>query len=250
LQFLALGDSIAFGYDPTVTDPTNPSNFAGYPDAVAQNENYPDSNAACPGETSGSFLNTSAPDNGCQKWRGQFPLHVSYDGSQMAYAEAYLQANQGTRYITFNMGANDLFLLQNSCTTDAGLDSGCVASGLPGVISAYQQNVTTIYTNLQAAGFTGALVALTTYATDYSNTLSVSALSALNSALSQVTTQFGYKVADGFQAFKEASNATNGDACAAGLLIKLPDGTCNIHPSTIGCTLLAGTIEGALPFLQ
>jgi hypothetical protein len=37
--------------------------------------------------------------------------------------------------------------------------------------------------------------------------------------------------------------AFGGDPCAAGLLIKLPDGTCNIHPSPAGHLLLARAIE-------
>jgi len=44
--------------------------------------------------------------------------------------------------------------------------------------------------------------------------------------------------------------AAGGSPCAAGLLIKLPDGTCNIHPSPAGHLLLAQAIEevvGALP---
>src|SRR5260370_33649962 len=65
--YLALGDSIAFGYDPTVTAPT-PAKYTGYPEIVAQIENLLQSkkevNAACPGETSGSFM-VGPPDNGC-----------------------------------------------------------------------------------------------------------------------------------------------------------------------------------------
>jgi hypothetical protein len=51
-------------------------------------------------------------------------------------------------------------------------------------------------------------------------------------------------------AFEGPSAAFGGDPCAAGLLIKLPDGTCNIHPSPAGHLLLAQAIEaavGALP---
>jgi hypothetical protein len=53
----------------------------------------------------------------------------------------------------------------------------------------------------------------------------------------------GGKVADGFAAFEGPSAAFGGSPCAAGLLIKLPDGTCNIHPSPAGHLLLAQAIE-------
>ena len=68
--------------------------------------------------------------------------------------------------------------------------------------------------------------------------------------LDSVTEKFGGKVADGFAAFEGPSLAAGGSPCAAGLLIKLPDGTCNIHPSPAGHLLLAQAIEqvvGALP---
>ncbi len=63
-----------------------------------------------------------------------------------------------------------------------------------------------------------------------------------------VTGAFKGSIADGFGAFQKGS--PTGDPCAAGLLIKLPDGTCNIHPSPAGHLLLAKAIEdvvGALP---
>src|ERR1035437_10130137 len=67
--YLALGDSISFGYDPTVTAPT-PAKYTGYPELVAAalNLSQPgkEVNAACPGETSGSFLTMGALDNGCR----------------------------------------------------------------------------------------------------------------------------------------------------------------------------------------
>jgi hypothetical protein len=61
-----------------------------------------------------------------------------------------------------------------------------------------------------------------------------------------VTTAFGGTVADGFAAFQGPSAAFGGDPCAAGLLIKLPDGTCNIHPSPAGAQLLATAIATAI----
>jgi hypothetical protein len=68
----------------------------------------------------------------------------------------------------------------------------------------------------------------------------------LNSAIAGVTTANGGIVADGFGAFGAASAAFGGSPCAAGLLIKLPDGTCNIHPSPAGHRLLAAAIATAI----
>src|SRR5690349_7132969 len=71
--YLALGDSVAFGLDVTLLLPNQPpppaSVFVGYPEVVAADEHLLTSkkevNAACPGETSGSFMTAGAPDLGC-----------------------------------------------------------------------------------------------------------------------------------------------------------------------------------------
>ena len=72
--YLALGDSVPFGMNITLLPPYSqqtptPAQFVGYPEAVAAAtrllESKKEANASCPGETSGSFLNTSVPDYGC-----------------------------------------------------------------------------------------------------------------------------------------------------------------------------------------
>jgi lysophospholipase L1-like esterase len=47
---------------------------------------------------------------------------------------------------------------------------------------------------------------------------------------------------DGLAAFK----AVSADPCADGLIIKMPDGSCDIHPSPKGHEVLARAIEGVL----
>jgi lysophospholipase L1-like esterase len=68
----------------------------------------------------------------------------------------------------------------------------------------------------------------------------------LNNVIAGVAAPFGVTVADGFAAFAGPSAAFGGSPCAAGLLIKLPDGTCNIHPSQAGHKLLAAAIAQAI----
>src|SRR4051794_22860131 len=80
--YLALGDSVAFGLDvrllpsPLTPPPVilpSPDAFTGYPEVVADIEHLLQSkkevNAACPGETSGSFMNVGNPDYGCNSFR-------------------------------------------------------------------------------------------------------------------------------------------------------------------------------------
>src|SRR6185312_17537180 len=65
-NYLALGDSVAYGLDVrllTNTPPPAPSAFTGYPEVVSAFEHLLTSskevNASCPGETSGSFIDTT-----------------------------------------------------------------------------------------------------------------------------------------------------------------------------------------------
>ena len=53
---LALGDSVAFGYNPLL-DFRVASNFVGYPEVVSRRLDLRDVNASCPGEATGGFLN-------------------------------------------------------------------------------------------------------------------------------------------------------------------------------------------------
>jgi lysophospholipase L1-like esterase len=108
-------------------------------------------------------------------------------------------------------------------------------------------NLATIFHELRVdAGYTGPIVALTYYSLSYSDPASVASAEFLDSVIAGVTTASGGIVADGFAAFQGPSLPFGGDPCAAGLLIKLPNGTCNIHPSPAGQRLLAAAIAKAI----
>jgi len=247
--YLALGDSVAFGYVPPQAVPapdySDPSSFVGYPEDVARALHIRVANASCPGETTASFFIPGAQSNGCENslgsstgYRTLYPLHVSYRGTQMQYALKYLVLHRQTRLVTINIGANDVFLCQET-TADA-----CASPAeVQAVLKEIQANLTAIYTKIRyVAHYRGLLVALTYYSLSYSDPAEVAGTEALNSAIASVTEKFGGKVADGFAAFEGPSAAFGGSPCAAGLLIKLPDGTCNIHPSPAGHLLLARAI--------
>jgi lysophospholipase L1-like esterase len=251
--YLALGDSVAFAFVPSQAVPPpnylDARSFVGYPEDVAQALRVRVWNASCPGETTASMLTPGAQSNGCENslgspvgYRTLFPLHVQYQGTQMAYALHYLAAHKQTRLVSINIGANDAFLCQETtadqCTSPA---------ELAGVAAEIQTNLTSIFRQIRdVAGYQGPLVVLTYYSLDYSGLAQESGALFLNSVIAGVAEQFGAIVADGFGAFEGPSLAAGGSACAAGLLIKLPNGTCNIHPSPAGHLLLAQAIETAL----
>jgi lysophospholipase L1-like esterase len=257
LTYLALGDSVAFGYVPPQAVPApdyfDPSSFVGYPEDVARALHVQVSNASCPGETTASFFVPGAPSNGCENspgssagYRTLYPLHVQYQGTQMQYALKYLALHRHTRLVTINIGANDVFLCQETTA-----DHCASTAELQAVLEKIQANLAAIYAQIRdVAHYHGLLVALTYYSLSYSDQTQVAGTQALDAAIASVTEKFGGKVADGFAAFEGPSAAFGGSPCAAGLLIKLPDGTCNIHPSPAGHLLLAQAIEevvGALP---
>ena len=163
----------------------------------------------------------------------------------MQYALKYLAVHRHTKLVTIDIGANDVFLCQET-TTD-----GCTSTAeLQAVLQEIAANLTAIYTQIRdVAHYRGLLVALTYYSLSYAPG-QVAGTELLDSVIASVTEKFGGKVADGFTAFEGPSLAAGGSACAAGLLIELPDGTCNIHPSPAGHLLLAKAIESVAGALR
>jgi lysophospholipase L1-like esterase len=251
--YLALGDSVAFGYVPAAAVPApnylDAHSFIGYPEYLAQQLNERVSNASCPGETTASLLDAGAQSNGCENSLGSpvgystlYPLHVQYQGSQIDYALHYLAAHKHTRLITIDIGANDAFLCQATTA-----DHCTSPSELAGVANEIAGNLGTIFHDLRVvAGYHGPIVALTYYSLSYSDPTQILGTQFLDSVIAGVATAYGGTVADGFAAFQGPSLAFGGDPCAAGLLIRLPSGTCNIHPSPAGHRVLAAAIAEAL----
>jgi len=147
--YLALGDSVTFGF---ITNAGfayfNPDNFIGFPNYIGQALKLNDTNAACPGETTGSFLSSTAADLGCRFFRSLAPLHVSYNSTQLDFALSFLRSHPQTRLVTINLGANDLTLA--ACSGDP----QCVTASLQSV----EVNLQTILADLRTAGFNGTLL--------------------------------------------------------------------------------------------
>ena len=250
IKYLALGDSIAFGFDPRAA-PTDPDAFVGYPADVGADTRLGVANAACQGETSGSFLDVTAPDNGCHAWRAAGDtMHVAYASdaqSQLAFALDWLHAHPRTRLVTLGIGANDLLLAQIACAGD----TTCTLGKLPGVAAGIAANVAQIAAALRLHGYFGKIVAVNYYSIDYTDLAQQLALDTINQALEDPLLLVGARVADAYGAFALASASAGGNPCAAGLLIPLTTDavgnplTCDKHPSPAGRALLAQTVEAA-----
>ncbi len=237
---LGLGDSVAFGFNPLLS-PAQASNFVGYPDLAARRLELRDVNASCPGEATGGFVSATGTDNGCRPYRASFPLHVSYTGTQLAFALSYLRAHHDVRLVTIDIGANDVFVLQRQC----GNDPACVNAGLPRVLAAIQANLALAFGQVRSqAHYHRALVVVTYYALAY-DPATAAGTQALNAPIAATARQFGGVVADGFAAFQGPALAAGGSSCAAGLLIVLAPGKCDVHPTLKGQDLLAQAVARA-----
>jgi len=245
-SFLALGDSVAFGL--IAADGYayfNPNNFVGYPDYVGGDLRLDTANAACPGETSSSFISSTGADVGCRAFRANFPLHVSYTSTQLDVATNFLATHKQTRLVTISLGANDALLLEQSCNGDP----PCIKAGLPLAIATLTSNMNTILRSLRATGFRGVLMVVNYYSVDYTDPGQTGLTMLLNQTLAAVAEANGAVVADAFTAFQAAASTlfAGGMTCKAGLLNVNPlDATqmsCDDHPSQSGHQLLADTVE-------
>jgi lysophospholipase L1-like esterase len=244
--YLALGDSIPFGLNPLLLPPLAPfslDNFKGYPTSVASSLGLPLVNASRVAETSVSLISGLQSDRlPYPPWSPSYPVFVPYRGSQAVFAVNYLRANPNTRLVTISIGGNDLGVLQLKC----GSNTLCILTNMGATLSLVAENLANLLRRIrQASDYDGPIVTLTYYAFNYQDAQTVLAFAALNSVLASVTLAHGGQVADGFGAFLAASAGHRGDACAAGLLVKLPNGTCDTHPSPEGHRVLAQAVLNA-----
>jgi len=261
-QYLALGDSVSFGMDITLLAPgqplPTPDQFRGYPEIIGDYAPRlrPEVNASCPGETSASFLNTAAVDLGCNQSRVEpgrvlppfkttIGLHVPYTTSQIQFAVSYLNNNKKIELVTLGIGGNDLLLAQIQCATAPDFAT-CVQTQLTNVVlPAYAQNLAQILAAIRIQGQYSGKLMLVKYFSPSADPVTILAVAALNNVMTQVGQQFGAVFADGFTAFRLASLFFQGDPCKAGLLIRLSQTTCDIHPSRYGQGVLAVTVVAA-----
>ena len=242
---LALGDSVVFGFITRAGHQyVNANNFIGSPDYYADLLHLRGTNAGCPGEATSGFLSSTGADNGCRVFKAEFPLHVAYSSTQLAFATTFLTQHPDTRLVTIGIGANDLFLLEKACATSPD-PAQCIEAGLPATLAEIASNVATILGDLRATGFGGVLIVVNYYSLDYSDPVGTETTVLLNQAITASAKAFGAVVADVFTAFQTATGSS-GKTCNAGLLNVDPqDPTlmgCDVHPSQSGQQLIATTI--------
>jgi lysophospholipase L1-like esterase len=234
-HYLALGDSLAFGFQP------NGDFTHGYVTdlfQMIQSEGVQDvKNLGCPSESSTTFING-----------GICPY--SPFSSQLAAAEAFLHANAGkVSPITLDIGANDVLLdlASNTCTVNktkfdsdlATLNTNLTGTILPGLKAALTIN----------GRVTGDLV-LMNYYDPFQNFCpnTVHFAQRLNSALAADAKAFGFFIVNVFGAFG-GPGVPNPNLCNYTWICSSPPGP-DIHPNNTGYSVIANTFAAALPDKQ
>jgi lysophospholipase L1-like esterase len=255
---LALGDSIAFGFNPNL--PTgDPSRYIAYSADVAAAEGLTPTNMAQPGETTGSFLDMFARNNGGwipdpndpSKRVHEWPLHTNYDVDQCDAAVGFLKQHPDTKLVTLTLGGNDLLLVQKDAGTGL-MSYAKEALALPGTELHLYENLKKGLDKIRSV-YSGSIVVTDVYAPDYSNTFNTLALKATKLAIEGAVASVNKpgepaKVADVYGSFDQAVAAdpqAKGSTGAAGLLLTTHGGY-DVHPSPEGRQLIAKTVENTL----
>jgi lysophospholipase L1-like esterase len=164
-------------------------------------------------------------------------LHVAYQGSQLDFAVRYLRSHPRTRLVTLTVGANDLFICQ-ATTVDR-----CTGPDFADAVAEVERNVDTILSTLrERAHYHHRLVLIDYYSLDYRDPAGTASVRLLDAALARAARANSAIVADGFAAFRAGSATAGGDTCAARLIIALPTGGCDVHPTRRGHGLLADAV--------
>jgi len=260
-QYLALGDSLAFGFNPLV-QPPDLFKYIGYPKIVGGILGLQLSNASCPGETTSTFVETSTtpsdyyPGYYCvpskdqvfvpsNNGETQLTYFVPYHGSpdQLVYATTFLKENPGTRLVTIDIGLNDVGLVQINC---ASTPQDC-QSQLSAALATVGQNLAEIFSGLRATGYQGPIIAVDAFSFNYSDPVQSGAIGAYNTVMEQAASPFDVTVADLYPLFEHLAAPFGGDTCAAGVLVKLSGGTCDTHPNLLGQAFIASAVIQVLP---
>jgi lysophospholipase L1-like esterase len=250
-QYLALGDSVTFGYMESSVTPApnyrNAASFIGYPELVGAALHLRVANAACSGETSASLINPSAQSNGCENspghpdtgYRRLYPLHVHYKGSQLAYAVSYLKTHRKVRLVSLMIGANDAFVCRETTK-----DACASASEEHATAAAVTRNIHTILSAIRnKAHYQGQIVIVNYYSLNYASSALNAQSLLLNQTQDTAANPFHVEIAPGYGVLEAASLHSGGNTCKAGLLTQLSSGGCGIHPSYAGQALLALAVE-------
>jgi lysophospholipase L1-like esterase len=244
--YLALGDSLAFGYSKAKFESLK---AAGEP-AAAYDTGYVDDfaralafvepgvqvvNDGCPGETTESFI------HGPCEYSLAYPLHHAYAGgtssSQLSDALAVIAAHPGAvNPITIDIGANDaLGVIEETCDSKA----PCIEEHAPALFAHIAANLGYILAQLHAAAPSARIIVLGLYNPFGETIPGADALTAkLNELESSVAAGVGARFADPLPLFDPSGALEAPTICLLTNMCFDQD----IHPTDLGYAVLGGLV--------
>jgi lysophospholipase L1-like esterase len=245
--YLALGDSLAFGYSEARfkehEGDENPAFFeTGYVNDFGDvlkifEPGLQIVNDGCPGETTESLI------KGPCLYQLAYPLHHPYtagpDSAQLTDALSYLHEHPGAvNPITIDIGANDALGLIDTCKKEL----ACILAGVPALFEHVGANLTLILSDLRAAAPGAEIVVLGLYNPFGEKKLPGSGelTSKLNEVMAGVTATVGARFADPLPIFDPSGTLEEPTIC---LLTRMCEKEReDIHPTDLGYAVLAGLI--------
>ena len=230
--YLALGDSLAWGYQP------NGQFFQGYDmdlyEHLVGHGTLLEANLGCLGETTITFINGGCPDAYIHKY--------PYSGAQLSAALTFIRQHPGqVSPVTIDIGANDVRPLINPSTCAA--PSATVFSQ---TLATFDSNFSSILAQLRTAlQGTGDLVTMNYYF-PYQNQCPnlLPDVETFNQHLAADAQQNGVPVADVFGAFGGATEP-NPNLCTYTWICSSYH---DIHATSQGYVVIAQQVENALGY--
>ena len=241
--YLALGDSIAYGFQlHKALAGLPPEAFdTGFVDVFGarlrrSQPSLRTVNYSCPGE---STLSIRTP---CVWKASGHALHDDYDGPQLDAAIKFLKAHRGrVSPITLSLNGNDINAFVQSCPPG---DRVCIQQGAPAAIAAYKHRLQTIVSQLRRVAPDAQLILTGSYDPNVGDFAFADPLFiALNTAEAEVAAGARAAFADPFPVFNPQGDlaAETAAICSLTLVCSQQD----THPSDSGYRALADIVWDA-----
>lgn len=246
--YLALGDSIAYGYQAwRRLAGFPPSGFdTGYVDVFAQHlrtiqPSIQVVNYSCVGESTRTFMTGPCLGNTLG-----LPLHDAWSGTQLDAALAFLTDHKGeVSPITITLWGNDARELSESCEGDW----NCIVNGAPAAIARAAANLESILRQLRAAAPQAEIIVTGPW------NISVGAFPdtdplfiRFNEALKEPAADTRARYADLFPIFNPQGDIDAETAAICTLTLRCTDG--DIHPSDAGYRVIGDEVWEASDYAR
>ena len=235
--YLALGDSLAFGYQPDLNyDDGYVNDFSR---DLAQHSTKATANLSCPGESTITMLHGKCAYALLRKY--------PYVGAQQNAALAYLAAHRGqVSPVTLDIGANDVLSDITFTNNVCSIDTVRFANDL----SVFDTNLKLILQQLQSAltvnGVLTGDLELMNYYDVYQNScpLTLPYIETLNHHLATIGSQYGAHIVDVYSAFGGPA-VPNKNLCSYTWICSIFR---NIHATDRGYSVIASAFEATVGY--